>query len=248
MYSICAVTGVAAAVLFLKLKTKKEKELEADIELAFIYSLLGAVIGAKLLYLLTVFGDFLHDLPFVYSDTDTFLNKYLYGGFVFYGGMIGSYLALWLYCRTCHLPFFTFVEHLLPTFPLIHGFGRLGCFCMGCCYGRTTSSRFSITFHISKFAPNDVPLVPVQIIEASAELFLFLLSAKFTGKLGGRLSLGLYTMIYGIVRFNLEFCRGDEYRGFLGPLSLSQVLSVAAIIFGLLLILKRSPSNSSINT
>lgn len=242
MYGICAVTGVLSAVVYLKLNARKEKELEADIELAFVYSLLGAAIGAKLLYLFTVLSEFLHDLPFVVSATDAFLNTYIYAGFVFYGGMIGSYCALWLYCRICHISFPVMAERMLPTFPLIHAFGRIGCFCMGCCFGRPTDSGLGIAFHISEYAPNHVPLVPIQLIEASVEFLLFGLAAKYSRSLGGRVSLGLYTLIYGAARFLLEFYRGDGYRGFIGPFSLSQLISVAAVVFGILLIRKRSPS------
>ena len=59
----------------------------------------------------------------------------------------------------------------LPLVPLVHGFGRAGCFLMGCCYG--VPSRFGIAFTCSPIAPNGVRLLPVQLIEAAGEGALF---------------------------------------------------------------------------
>ncbi|MCM1062441.1 MAG: prolipoprotein diacylglyceryl transferase [Eubacterium sp.] len=48
---------------------------------------------------------------------------------------------------------------------------------------------------------------------------------------------GLYLLSYGIIRFILEFLRGDAIRGYVGELSVSQVISIFIIAVGILLIL-----------
>lgn len=72
--------------------------------------------------------------------------------------------------------------------------------------------------------------MPVQIYESVGVFLLFLLLARLSrrGWLGDRLLL-LYLALYAPFRFLLEFLRGDAYRGFLGPLSLSQALSLALL-------------------
>ena len=109
-------------------------------------------------------------------------------------------------------------------------FGRIGCFLAGCCYG-VESELFGIVFSNSLAAPNDVKLLPVQLMEAAAELLLFLilLLMKKKGSRGKTL-LYTWTIAYAALRFVIEFFRGDEYRGFIGALSTAQVFSVIMII------------------
>lgn len=42
----------------------------------------------------------------------------------------------------------------------------------------------------------------------------------------------LYFISYGIIRFCIEFYRGDEYRGIYGVLSISQYISIVLIVIG----------------
>lgn len=130
-----------------------------------------ALVGAKLLYLATVLPNFLHDLPLLRQAPRDFLAHYLLGGFVFYGGLFGALLAAFLYCRTSRISFSAVLTQLLPVIPLIHAFGRIGCFCSGCCYGRP-SQRFGIAFSHALAAPNGVKLLPVQLYEAATTLGL----------------------------------------------------------------------------
>ena len=131
---------------------------------------------------------------------------------------------------------------LLPIMPLIHGIGRVGCFCMGCCYGKP-SHILGIAFQCSKIAPNGVPLLPVQLYEALIEICLFVILARLSvRKTAGSKMLGIYCSVYGVSRFCLEFFRGDSYRGFIGRLSISQIISLLLIAGGTILLLRRSKS------
>lgn len=245
MYSIATLFGVALAVLYLKIRERSEKGLQADLELAFLYAWVGAAAGAKLLYLMICGRGFLSELPYLFTAPNAFLEKYLYSGFVFYGGLFGALSAVWLYCRFCCLELCRFTRVLLPLFPLIHSFGRVGCFCAGCCYGIPASAFFGVTFHHSPFAPNGEPLVPVQLMEAAAELVIFVILARKSalGKSGASMT-GGYLAAYGILRFWLEFLRGDKYRGFIGAWSIAQYLSVICAATGFYILCrgkKRSP-------
>lgn len=238
MYALCTLAGVALSLIYLKLQTRKDPAGEADCQLCLVYSLVGAAAGAKLLYLFTCFGEFSSELPYLFSAPALFLKKYLYGGFVFYGGLFGCLLASWLYCRAVKRSWFEMMRVLLPMFPLIHGFGRLGCFCAGCCYGIETHSVLGVVFHHSEFAPNGISLLPVQLMEALGEFFLFGLTAAASARRWeGRVILGLYLIAYSALRFILEFYRGDDYRGFIGVLSVSQMISLLAFFLGLVLLL-----------
>lgn len=145
MYGIMAGVGVLLAVLYLKHAEKRYPKLEADAELAFIYGIVGAFVGAKALFLATVFPAFLADLPYLCTQTTAFFGKYLYAGFVFYGGLYGAVLSVCLYARAAKVSAQRLLNILLPVLPLIHSMGRIGCFCVGCCYGRY-SERWGVYF------------------------------------------------------------------------------------------------------
>lgn len=222
--------------------------MEADAELAYVYGVIGTFVGAKLLSLVSVLPEFIREIRYLFSDTDLFLQKYLYGGFVFYGGLYGALFAVWLYCRICRVSFSDIAGMLLPVFTLIHGFGRVGCFCMGCCYG-IPCKQFGIAFEVSEIAPNNIPLFPVQLVEAGIVFILFaILTYRVLYRRDGIKSLGIYLCTYAAARFLLEFLRGDDYRGFIGSLSLSQVISVGTLILGLLILMRNRSHHNRVES
>ena len=131
--------------------------------------------------------------------------------------------------------------------PLFHIFGRIGCFLAGCCYG--IESDFGFTVHNNHLNPsiNDVNRLPVPLIEAACNLliFLFILYLFKKDKMRDKL-IYVYMIIYPVVRFTLEFFRGDEYRGFLFGLSTSQWISIILFVFAIvMLIIKRNKPERS---
>ena len=74
-------------------------------------------------------------------------------GFVVYGGIITGVLAAMIYCRIKHLKFLEYFDLLAPSVALAQGFGRIGCFLAGCCYGRETTAFWGITFPEGSLAP-----------------------------------------------------------------------------------------------
>ena len=61
----------------------------------------------------------------------------------------------------------------MPSVALAQGFGRIGCFLAGCCYGRETDSIISVTFQNSDFAPNHVALIPTQLYSSILDFLHF---------------------------------------------------------------------------
>lgn len=227
-YGIMTAFATIVSILYIKFSVfRRYPALEADLQLATIYAVLGVFVGAKVLYLLTILPEFLAALPLLWENPEGFVNRYLSGGFVFYGGLYGGIFAAWCYAKIARVPFRQVSAALTPIIPLFHGIARIGCFLTGCCYGRQSS--FGICYHASPIAPNGVPLLPVQLYEAAIELLLFLLFDRLSRKKAPGGLLPLYLLLYGIARFLLEFLRGDLYRGFFGPLSLSQVMALGSI-------------------
>src|SRR2546425_3881467 len=134
-----------------------------------IYIIISALIGAKLLLLVTDFRTFK-------ADPRELLTLARSGG-VFYGGLILAVaVALW-YIRRVGLPLWTTCDVFAPGIALGHVIGRFGCLFAGCCYGKPTSKPWGITF-TDEYArsyvgtPLNQPLHPTQLYEAGAELLI----------------------------------------------------------------------------
>jgi phosphatidylglycerol:prolipoprotein diacylglycerol transferase len=232
----------AAYLLGLQLALKRAKARKLDgtrvMDLG-IYIIISALVGAKLLLLVTDFQTFK-------NNPAELLNLLREGG-VFYGGLIVAVtVALW-YIRRVGLPLWTTCDVFAPGIALGHVVGRFGCFFAGCCFGKPTSVPWAITF-TDPFAaanvgtPLNVPLHPTQLYEAGANLVIlvFLLATeRFGRKFAGR-TFWLYMLLYSVSRYVIEFYRGDE-RGNVGPLSTSQFVSVilAPLAIGMLIYLGR---------
>ena len=231
-YGIFAGLGLVAAVIYLLLTEDKRDFPTRHTESALAVCVIGAFLGAKVVYLCTVLPAFLRAIASIASDPAGFFRAYLQSGFVFYGGLWGVLLAGYLYCRKAKLSFFSMCRTMLPMVPLFHAFGRVGCFCAGCCYG--VPSPWGIAFSCSLFAPNGVTLLPVQLLEAAGEAILFGVLVWMARKPGsGKAMLQLWLAAYSVMRFVLEFFRGDLYRGTAAGLTTSQwfaLLSVAALL------------------
>src|SRR6476646_832030 len=134
-----------------------------------IYIIISALIGAKLLLLITDFRTFR-------ANPRELLTLARSGG-VFYGGLILAVgVALW-YIRRIGLPLWTTCDVFAPGIALGHVVGRMGCFFAGCCYGKPTNVPWAITF-TDPFAasnvgtPLNIPLHPTQLYEAGAEALI----------------------------------------------------------------------------
>ena len=223
--------GIVAIKYFAKFYNIKKE----DILYAILYAVIGVGIGAKLLYIIT-------NIPFLIENYkvldlyETFIQM-LKGGFVFYGGLIGGIVGVFIYSKQFKISFKSLVLILIPVVPLIHSIGRIGCLFAGCCYGMEYNGFGAITFFNSLLAPNGIPLFPMQIVESICNLIIFIvILITYKRFLGTYKTVGLYLVLYSIVRFILEFFRGDLIRGIYFNLSTSQWISIILFIIGLVLL------------
>lgn len=161
--------------------------------------------------------------------------KLLNGGMVFYGGLLGGLLGGYLGSLIARTRYLDYLYALFPTVPLAHAIGRIGCFCTGCCYGCETTLPIGVVYtHPLGGAPTGVPLLPVQLIEAAANLLLFfallLYERRYFGKHPKVYLLCLYAACYAVIRFALECFRYDGIRGFALGLSTSQWISIGMLL------------------
>lgn len=224
-YGLMIAMGVVLANFVGMLVLKREHLDFNDFMILEAYCILGAFIGAKILYLVVSYKyiDWGRILDYKY------FNDLMLGGFVFYGGLIGGLLFIFLGGRFHKINPKLYLKNFIFLIPFIHCFGRIGCFMAGCCYGVPYHGIGYVVFPEGSYALTGVELFPVQLVEAiclmtiAITILLLQLTIRFEH------TVELYLFMYGIVRFILEYYRYDDIRGEIANLSTSQWISVIMI-------------------
>ena len=240
-YGLMIAIGVVVG-LFIADKRSPKRGMNGDnVYSVTMWTLLMGFLCAKILFIITYFKSFLA-APMSYIRGD---------GFVVFGGIIGGIVTIWACCKIKKIRFSDMFDLMIPSVALAQGFGRLGCFLAGCCYGKLTNSAIGIAFSHSDYAPNGIKLIPTQIIMSLGDFaisaFLFWFATRCEKKImeksgsdtypsgtEGRVGL-VYLMLYSVGRFFVEFLRND-YRGSVGIFSTSQfiglmVFAVSAVFY-----------------
>lgn len=238
MYGIMALIGFVLAITFLLFHCKNYGIRKDDAFHASCYAIIGILVGSKLLSILSL-------LPRVITHFSLLLKypmdvlSYLFGGFVFYGGLIGGAFGVYLYTRIYKLSWIPYMNASAPSIPLFHAFGRIGCLLAGCCYGMEYSGPFAIIYPLSEYTNHDgiTSRFPTPVIEILFNLCLFMVLALLSKRKPkpGRL-LGIYIIAYSVMRFTLEFFRGDSARGTDLGFSTSQWISLILFPVGIYLV------------
>lgn len=242
-YGAMLLCGVLAAV-WLASRRAQAAGLPPEIiwDLA-MWIFLPGIVGARLFYLLQY-----HERVFAGSQsTAEFLWRAVNlsdGGIVFYGGAIAGAIAFFTFCSVYRLPPLTVADIVTPSVFIGVGFGRLGCFLNGCCFGDACSLPWGVEFPAGTgpfdilvfrgFVPPDAaatpPLHPTQIY-SSIDGFLIagltLWYSRWRRVPGDVLALGL--LMSSITRFLIEFIRGDEFGQFGTTLTISQWISLGLL-------------------
>ena len=226
-YGLMIAIGILVAIAIF---TKRAKVKGYDEDSAFnmiIAAVIGGITGGKVLYIITEFKSIIKEPSIIFKDFGL--------GFVIYGAIMGGALAVYIYCKIKHWSMLEISDLLIPAVAIAQGFGRIGCFLAGCCYGAETTSPLSVVFPEEGLAPAGVHLHPTQLYSSAFDflLGLFLLwYYKKTNKKGRTLS--LYLILYSTGRFLVEFIRNDP-RGNVGVLSTSQFIAIFTLLLGLVI-------------
>lgn len=202
---------------------EKKNEDTSGLMSLFVGVFIFAWIGAKIFFLL--FSSKNKIYQYMYAD-----YFWLGGGFVFYGGLIFGLLFYLIY--SLYFKKFDYKKSYLLAPGLIfgHAIGRVGCFLTGCCYGSQCDLPWKV-FMDGSFRH------PVQLYEAIALFVLGFFSLKWVEhEEAHKKVLSNYLLYYSMIRFAVEFFRGDEIRGiYWFALSTSQLVSVALFVIAVFL-------------
>ena len=234
---VCILVGAILAV-FLSWLLRKESSLDWNGEVvdAIIWAVLLGFVGMKLLYWIVTPNEFIDAIK------HGRILELLTTGMVFYGGLVGGILGIYICSRKKKRSFFEFSDLMAPCFCVAHACGRIGCLLVGCCAGVEPGDPVlfgAATYHGAcafTYADGHQHL-PVPLMEAIFLLLLcvaLILILKKAKKLGT--VTGWYLVLYAIWRFVIESFRGDAERGIYGLFSTSQWISFAILLAGILIL------------
>lgn len=173
-------------------------------DLVVPWLLIGGVVGARVMFVVTYWKD-----EFVgKSWWEIFMIQR--GGLVFYGGLIGAALAVFVFAQVKKISLWKLADILAPSIALGSMFGRMGCLMNGCCFGRSCDLPWAIRFP-SDHITHGQPVHPTQIYDALLNFTLYLGLAwlfKHRRKFDGQI-FAIYLMCYAVTRSTVELFRGD---------------------------------------
>ncbi|MGC9054762.1 MAG: prolipoprotein diacylglyceryl transferase [Candidatus Hydrogenedens sp.] len=175
------------------------------------------------------------------------------GGSMFLGAFTGGVFGTFIYFELKKVPRIEGLEIFVPYIPVGGIFGRLGCFCEGCCYGTVTDSIFGLRFpmgspawaeHVYKgLISSDqffsLPVHPTQLYEIGMWILMGIILITIRNRKPRKETLILsFLILYFLMRFVEDFVRAD-YNKILWNLDLMQILALFIIplsFLGILLI------------
>lgn len=218
VYGWFASAGCVTAVLWLE-RHRIQMGLTQNQFWAAMWTLLvGAIVGAKALFVVLGWEHYAHGELRLWADFGT--------GFVFFGGLVGGLLAAALFAARHRLSFVRGADYFAVAIPLGHAIGRIGCFFAGCCRG--------------------IPPHPVQLYESAGLLLIagacqrVLLQIE-AGKQPQGAAFWRYLVLYAVLRFLLDPLRADgRPERFLG---LSHQQGIALLVIAAALLCERARSS-----
>ncbi|MCK5529103.1 MAG: prolipoprotein diacylglyceryl transferase [Kiritimatiellae bacterium] len=201
--------------------------------------MLAAILGARIAYIIANLQYFI-DYPAQIVRIDQ-------GGLIFYGGLIGASISLILFAKHKGEKILDIQDLAITSIPLGHALGRIGCFINGCCYGSIHSGPLAVTYPkgslawdhqmetglLTSVSTHCQPVHPVQLYEAALGTITFvILHIIYKRHKKSGTVLAAYLLTYPIVRFILEFFRGDPRVRYETQFSVAQYISVTLFCLG----------------
>lgn len=217
-FGLMIVLGMLAGILIAYLEVKRKK---LDVEKLFdiaLYSIISAIVGARLFYIL------FYDLSY-YLKSPIEIIKINEGGLSIHGGLLGALIFALIYFRKHKLSFFKYADAIAPGIILGQGIGRIGCDV----FGKVMSTRLPWAVeHQGQL------LHPAQVYEFLLDYLVFFIlwrkrkSIRYDGQV-----FIWYIILFSINRGLVELFRNNP--SVVGWFSISHLLSLLFIIGAIIL-------------
>ncbi|MFW6035769.1 MAG: prolipoprotein diacylglyceryl transferase [Halothermotrichaceae bacterium] len=197
----------------------------------FLYGIPAAVIGARLYYVIFQWE--------IYSRNPAKILAFREGGLAIHGAVLGGLIVLIIMSKIRNISFWKSVDIISPALILGQAVGRWGNFINQEAHGDIVSKEF--ISHFPEFIQKQMFINgnyyhPTFLYESVWNIFIFIILIYFRKKdymLKGDIFL-LYIIGYSIGRFFIEAMRTDSLM--LGSIRVAQLVSVTAIITGIIIL------------
>ncbi|MBU2637446.1 MAG: prolipoprotein diacylglyceryl transferase [Nanoarchaeota archaeon] len=229
-YALAYLFGAILTYFLLKKIAKERKvKIEEREVLDFVaYTLLSIIIFSRVFYV--IFYNFSY---FISNPLE--IIAIWRGGLSFHGGLVGAVISGIWFARKWKISFWKLADMVVIPVAICLFLGRIGNFINGELYGRLTNVPWAV-----KFKDAEGYRHPSQLYEAGKNLFMFaVLYLVRNKKLKDGVMFSLFIVMYGALRFSIEFFREpDPQIGFvIFNLTTGQLLCIAMLILGLPLLL-----------
>lgn len=231
-YSLLLALGAAAAIVLTALLGRKRLGAESTLSLCLAV-IPGAVVGARLVYCLTMIESILVDF-----GGWSFFPKLWEGGFTLYGAILGGMLAAWLYARATHRQAAPLMDLLVPGASLMLCVARAAEYFTSQGLGDYMEDEAMQRFPFAVEGVWETWQMPVFIYEAAAALViglvvLWVLRAGRDGR-----AAEVFIILLGLTQILFESWREDEFIRF-GFVRFNQIAAAVTVAFAVAMSLAR---------
>ena len=233
-YGIIIGIGLLLAFTYGACECKKVDLAQDDLLNMILICLPSAIVGARLYYVAFEWESYKNDLVSIINLRE--------GGLAIYGGVIGAALAILIYCRIRKISIGKPLDILGIGLLIGQAIGRWGNYVNGEAFGGSTTLPWAMTIVKNGVAVAE-SVHPTFFYESLWNVIGFCLlfftrrKKAFEGEIFCR-----YMIWYGAGRTIIEGLRADSL--YIGPLRVSQVLSVCLVIAGIAIICYKRKSKS----
>ncbi|GAB5551712.1 MAG: prolipoprotein diacylglyceryl transferase [Saprospiraceae bacterium] len=244
-YGLLFASGFLAGLFMVREMFKVEKAPEEWLDKAFMYIVIGGVVGARLGHV------FFYDWDY-YSKNLLEIPAIWRGGLASHGGAIGILIAIYIFSRlVTKKPMLWMLDKVVVPTALAALFIRLGNFINSEIVGTPHDGPLAVLF-VRAYPPlNEVPRHPVQLYEGLSYLIIFIILFYTYWRTNKRekpgFIFGLFLVFVFGVRFFLEkfkHTQGGLEEAVNNTLSTGQILSIPFVLIGLYFIFRPTPKNA----
>jgi phosphatidylglycerol---prolipoprotein diacylglyceryl transferase len=158
------------------------------------------------------------------------------GGLGIYGALIASFFYLVVFCFKHRLNILSILNIITPSLAIGQSIGRLGNYFNTEVFGKPTYIDFGqyvpINFRPDQYI-NYSYFHPIWLYESILLFFVYLFIKN------KKQSTAWYFLLFGLIRFSLDFLRFDTW--VINQIKISQIVSLLLIALGTILLFKKSP-------
>lgn len=237
-FGLLQAVGLVLVLLFIRMQAKQFNISFEKLHWLTLIVCLGGAIGMRAAYLIQK------------SEPLTVQNMInMRSGTMSYGFIIGIVVGYFIYTRLASLRGVHYLDVCLPAWIVAQIVGRIACFFAGCCYGAPTQVPWSVTFaRVYGTYPDGISRHPAVLYESIGVLAIlcFLLFRQKRKRFDGEITCW-YFLLYGCLRFFVEFFRGDP-RGEIWGLSPAQSISIVFIALSVSVLVTRMDNRQKLTS